>query len=51
MKNLLNKLVLTALEEYPPEKAADYVLSLLRDDMAYNILNTGGRLEFPVSIE
>lgn len=49
MKNMLNKLVLTALNEFPPDKALDYVLSLLREDKASMELESGGRLKFPVS--
>jgi hypothetical protein len=48
MRNMISKLVLTALTELPPEKALDYVLSLLRDDKAAIELETGGRLKFPV---
>ncbi|KAJ3654931.1 hypothetical protein Zmor_014082 [Zophobas morio] len=47
MRNMINKLVLTALNEFPPEKALDYVLSLLREDKAALELETGGRLKFP----
>ena len=47
---MINKLVLTALNEFPPEKALDYVLSLLREDKAALELETGGRLKFPVSL-
>ncbi|XP_068902537.1 UDP-glucose:glycoprotein glucosyltransferase isoform X2 [Tenebrio molitor] len=47
MRNMISKLVLTALTELPPEKALDYVLSLLRDDKAAIELETGGRLKFP----
>lgn len=47
---MLNKLVLTALTELSPDKALDYVLSLLRDDKAGKSLETGGRIDFPVSI-
>lgn len=50
IRNLLNKLVLTALTELSPEKALDYVLSLLNEDKAGKSLETGGKVEFPVSI-
>lgn len=48
MKNMISKLVLTALSELPPEKALDYVLTLLRDDKAAEELESGGHIKFPV---
>ncbi|XP_015835986.1 UDP-glucose:glycoprotein glucosyltransferase isoform X2 [Tribolium castaneum] len=47
MKNMISKLVLTALSELSPEKALDYVLTLLRDDKAAEELEHGGHIKFP----
>ncbi|RZC41026.1 UDP-glucose:glycoprotein glucosyltransferase, partial [Asbolus verrucosus] len=47
VRNMINKLVLTALNEMPAEKALDYVLSLLREDKAAVDLESGGRVKFP----
>lgn len=49
--NLLNKVVLAALQQLPPEKATDYVLSLLKDDFAVKTLEKGQNLDIPVSVK
>lgn len=48
-KNLLNKIVLTAVEELPLDKALNLVLSLLRGDSATKQLEKGEKLDLPVS--
>lgn len=47
--NYLNKVVLAALQHMPSEKAADYVLALLKDDTAYKLLQKGMKIQIPVS--
>lgn len=47
--NQLNKITLAALEHLPPEKATEYVLSLLKDDFAAKTLEKGQKLQLPVS--
>lgn len=48
--NSLNKIVLAALQQLPSEKATDYVLSLLKGDVAYKTLEKGQKLDIPVSV-
>lgn len=47
--NILNKIVLAAQQELPPEKSLNLVLSLLRDDKAAKQLENGEKLDIPVS--
>lgn len=44
---LLNKLVLAALQVYHPEKAAQYVMSLLENDSAVQGMENGKAIEIP----
>ncbi|XP_018571194.1 UDP-glucose:glycoprotein glucosyltransferase [Anoplophora glabripennis] len=48
--NLLNKIVLAAQQELPPEKSLNLVLSLLRDDKAAKQLENGEKLDIPVEV-
>lgn len=47
--NYLNKIILAALQHLPAEKATDFVLSLLKDDVAFKTLEKGEKLTLPVS--
>lgn len=48
-KGLLNKIVLAAQQELPPEKSLNLVLSLLRGDKAARQLENKEKLDIPVS--
>ncbi|XP_074027064.1 UDP-glucose-glycoprotein glucosyltransferase [Leptinotarsa decemlineata] len=49
-ENELNKIVLTAVQELPTEKALGLVLSLLRDDSAAETLKKGEKLDIPFEV-
>ncbi|XP_057663509.1 UDP-glucose:glycoprotein glucosyltransferase [Diorhabda carinulata] len=45
--NTLNKIVLAALQELPPEKALSFVVSLLKDDNVMVKLELGEKIDIP----
>lgn len=47
---LLNKLVLAVLQVYPPEKATQFVISLLENDSAVKGMENGKAIDIPVDI-
>lgn len=47
--NKLNKIVLAAQQEMPPEKATNYVLSLLKNEENLKLIDEGKDIEIPVS--
>lgn len=49
--NLLNKVVFTAQQELPRDKALSYVIDLLDNDKAAKLIEKGENFEIPVRIE